>query len=282
MTNYNKVEWYKYNGCLMPNTLPHVDIVISKQEADKLLSETGAYLLRYTSQFDSDTCTDFWYVLNDKRFVLNDFSSKMRNQIKKGIRAFYVKKVNSLEIANKAYSVYEKAMLYYGCKNIINETDFYKNISRMSDNIENDFWGVYSLTNDKIVGYAHCVVKESTCGYNVVKLDPLYIKEYSGYALFYTVNDYYLNKLGVKYVHNGTRSISHDTNIQDFLVNKFMFRKAYCKLNVVYSWKVKFLVCILYFFRKLIYNKFSYKYFNKINVLIKQEEIRRACNCLLN
>ena len=83
-------------------------------------------------------------------------------------------------------------------------------------------------------------------------------------------------KKKIKYVNDGARSIAHDTNIQEFLIKKFKFRKAYCKLNVIYRWDVGIAVKILYPFKSSI-DKFNNKVFNKLSVLLRQEYIRREC-----
>ena len=66
------------------------------------------------------------------------------------------------------------------------------------------------------------------------------------------MNDYYLNEKKFIYINDGARSISHETNIQDFLIQKFKFRKAYCKLHIIYSQKVKLLLLMIYPFRSLV------------------------------
>ena len=62
------------------------------------------------------------------------------------------------------------------------------------------------------------------------------------------MNKYYLNENNFKYVNNGTRSISHQTNIHDFLIDKFKFRKAYCKMEIEYAPFFKILINSLSFF----------------------------------
>ena len=89
------------------------------------------------------------------------------------------------------------------------------------------------------------------------------------------MNKYYLQDKGFKYVHDGARSISHDTSIHTFLVKKFKFRKAYCHLHVIYKREVKLAVTVLYPFRNIL-KKLDQNIINKISVLLKQEEIRKS------
>ena len=89
------------------------------------------------------------------------------------------------------------------------------------------------------------------------------------------MNHYYLEEKNFLYVNDGARSIAHETNIQSFLVEKFKFRKAYCRLNIAYRKDIAIIVKILYPFRKII-STFNFSIANKIVVLLKQEEIRRS------
>jgi len=89
------------------------------------------------------------------------------------------------------------------------------------------------------------------------------------------MNKYYLNERNFLYVNDGSRSLSHNTNIQNYLIEKFHFRKAYCKLNILYRKDIEFLVNLLFPIRKIIY-RVDTNLFQKISVLLKHEEIRRG------
>ena len=125
-----------------------------------------------------------------------------------------------------------------------------------------------------MIGYCQNKITNSTCDYSTIKFHPDYLNLYPSYALFYTMNRYYLNEKGFKYVNDGARSISHETNIQSFLIQKFKFRKAYCKLNIMYSPKIQFILSIIYPFKSII-SLFKFGPFIKINILITQEKIRK-------
>jgi hypothetical protein len=138
-----------------------------------------------------------------------------------------------------------------------------------------DYFAVYENRGYKMIAYSSNRLQNNMVNYTTIKFHPDYLKLYPSYALFYKMNEYYLNEKKVLYVNDGARSISHQTNIQDFLIQKFNFRKAYCKLNIAYRWDIGLIVKILYPFRQ-IFNSFDNKIFNKIEVLLKQEEIRRS------
>ena len=71
--------------------------------------------------------------------------------------------------------------------------------------------------------------------YRTMKAIPKYQKLYAYYDLIYEMNRYYLEKRKVKYVNDGARSITNHSNIQLFLIDKFKFRKAYCRLEITYK-----------------------------------------------
>ena len=87
------------------------------------------------------------------------------------------------------------------------------------------------------------------------------------------MNEYYLSEKKIRYVNDGSRSISHETNIQSFLVDKFKFRKAYCKLHLEYSILIKSFLIIVTPFEQ-IFDLLKLNLFKKVSVLIKQEKIR--------
>ena len=120
-----------------------------------------------------------------------------------------------------------------------------------------------------------CSLNDDTCNYSTIKFHPQYLKYYSSYALFYTMNRYYLAERKLKYVNDGARNLVHKTNVQDFLITKFGFRKAYCKLHIEYSLIIRFIVMFIFPIRFVFY-RFNNKFALKINSLLLQEKIRRS------
>jgi hypothetical protein len=90
------------------------------------------------------------------------------------------------------------------------------------------------------------------------------------------MNRHYLEERKFRYVSDGARSLSHDTQIHDFLESKFGFRKAYARLHVVYAPWLDASVAAAFPFRNLI-KKMPFSPFKKASILLKQEEIRREC-----
>ena len=68
----------------------------------------------------------------------------------------------------------------------------------------------------------------------------------------------------------------HKTNTQQYLIQKFNFRKAFCTLHLEYRSPLKFIVKFLYRFKPVLkFLKWNF-IFNKIYALLLHEEIKRT------
>ena len=131
------------------------------------------------------------------------------------------------------------------------------------------------MENNSYLAYAIVYCDKIYADIKVIKYDPTEMKKYPSYALINELTDYYLNNIKVSYISNGTRSLSHDTNMQELLIKKFKYRKAYCDLNVYFRRDLRILVMILAPFARII-EKISFKGFGaKAVVLIKHYAISR-------
>ncbi len=272
MIKFKGINWYPYHGILLPKIPSHQEIVLSKKEQGELLKKSQAYLLRWISNWDGAK-GEFWYIVKDHFDGLNELSGNTRSKVRRGLKNCRVSKVLANEIAKNGYEVYVSAMNNYQTNlNIISEKEFRNN---KVNSKSYDIWAVYEKDTGKMIAYSSNTIQENSCNYTEIKFHPKYLKLYSSYALFYEMNRYYLEEENFLYVNDGARSISHETNIQSFLVDKFKFRKAYCRLNIVYRKDIAIFVKVLYPFRTII-SKLSFPIANKIAVLLKQEEIRRS------
>ena len=265
-------NWRKYNGSLIPLTPPHIEVDVTGIE--KKIQEEDAYFARWTSNFDQSDSSDFWYIIQDTPLEIKDYRPKIRNQIRRSLKKCNVRKVKKDEIIkfgyNSYYSAFQKYTTYLSP---LSEDEFINSLLLLGE--EWEFWGIYSL-NGTMIGYSQNKIIKDYCDYSIIKFHPDYLKSRPSEALIYTMNQHYLNERNFRYVNDGARSISHETNIQSFLIQKFKFRKAYCKLNIIYSPKVKFILTIIYPFRYIL-SFLKFGLFKKINILIFQETIRRSC-----
>lgn len=135
------IIWKNYLGALIPDAPPHREVHPDKQEIKALLEQYRPYFIRYTDQWDRDG-GEFWYVIKDDKEDLASYSSKMRNQIRKGLKHCRVERVSKEYIAENAYPVYRKAFERYDTFiGMSSAKEFYENIGRQ-DNRE--YWGFLS------------------------------------------------------------------------------------------------------------------------------------------
>jgi len=259
--------WRKYNGAILPEFPPH--LIVETEHLDREIKENRVFLARWISDFDCGEKTRFWHVICDCKIGLSDYSRNTRSKINRGLRHSEVRIIDVNTIIHFGYDVYISAFnTYKTYLKAKTKEEFIQQIKKTQSDWE--FWGVFF--EGVLIAYSKNKIVDSYCEYASLKFHPDYLKYYSSYALVYSMNNYYLNEREFKYVDNGARSISHDTNIQDFLIQKFKFRKAYCQLHVLYNKYIRIIISILYPFRFLL--KFiKIGPFRQINIVLYQEEI---------
>jgi len=279
MITHNGIEWINYQGVLIPNVPPHVKINLSKEDAKYLLKKTNTYFVRWTSDWDSQNPTEFWHIIKDGVSSLEELSGNTRHNVRRGLKRSIFERVDANVIMGEGYSVYQKAFDKYDTFiEPLTKEEFSSYILELQKDKKFDFWEARNEQGE-MVAYSINKVEDNMCAYKTTKFDPDYLKLYVSEGLFYTMNTYYLNEVGLKYIDDGSRSVSHKTSIQEYFINKFKFRKAYCKLHIEYSFRIKIAVLALFPFRNFI-KKVDHPLAQKILVLLKHEEIRRSCAAL--
>jgi len=265
-------NWRKYNGALIPDHPPHIEIDDGNSLIKKNISANNAFFARWTSNFDCNKETNFWYVICDEFISIDKLSKNTRNQVRRGLRKCDVRIVDKEVVIEEGFKSYYAAFINYNTHiKPKNKAEFQNELLAFGS--EWEFWGIYN--EEKMIGYCQNKVVGKYCDYSTIKFHPNYLKLYPSYALFYTMNKYYLDEKEFDYVNDGARNISHETNIQEFLIKKFKFRKAYCKLNIIYNSRIDFLVKFFYSFR-LPLKLLNFGPFIKLNILLNQEKIIRS------
>lgn len=238
---------------------------------------SGILYVRWESDFDSLSESNWWHIINDDPSSANisSFSSKVRNQIRRGNKRFMCRPVSREFIAEEGYSVYKAVSIAHApTRNCLTNEEFILAICSMHESTE--FWGVFSIETARMVGFSENYIEDKTCFYNTIWCKPAAMKDYCAYSLFYSMNKHYLLDRGFLYVSDGARSLSHSTNIQDFLISKFRFRKAYANLNVLYHPLLRYLLKLAYPLRKF-FVCCGHPAMQKVSSLLKMEEIRLSC-----
>lgn len=228
-------------------------------------------MLRNVYNWDCKHKTSFWFVIKDSFVGMEELSSKMRNQVKKSLKTYDVRRVPASEMLKVGFPIFQAAIENYRVKASRITIKTFEARIRQSEKTGNiDFWCVYEKETHKAVALAINTLHEDCCEYNTMKADPAFLRNstYPYYGLIYEMNRYYLKELGLKYVSDGARTITEHSNIQPFLINKFHFRKAYCCLQIEYQWWLGIFVKLLFHFRKLIP-------IPKVKAILNMEAMRR-------
>lgn len=271
MIEYKGIKWYNYQGALLPRVPPHYEVDLTKKEQKELLKISKAFFIRYTNEWDRDG-GEFWYVVKDSFFGMEELSGNTRSKFRRAKKRNYIKKVDAKYILEYGYDVYSSA--FYNYSTFINPLSS-KKFQEQVKSKNYDYWGVFDNDTDKIVAYSENFIEDDMCHYSTIKFHPKYQKNYTSYILIYEMNKFYLEEQKLRYVNDGAKSISHDTKVQEFLIDKFKFKKAFVKLNIAYRWDIGLAVKILYPFRKII-TKIRHPLSDKISVILNQESIRRS------
>ena len=271
--------WRYYNSAAVPTTPPTVDPdtdAISNKSIWSLEGKTPL-LARWTTDFDCGYETNWWYVIKDTVFDVSALKAKRRYEINKGDKNFEIRLINPTEYAEALLDVQIAAFSAYPKKYrpTVNRESFVNSVGEW----EKDYvaFAAFNRENNEISGYA--LLKESHQNYvefAVLKTKPQCEKLSVNAALVAGVLKYFEGHLahgGI--ICDGARSIYHETAFQDYLEKYFEFRKAYCRLHVSYNPRIKWVISLLFPFRGLLRRFDSIKIANKINSVLRMEELCR-------
>lgn len=214
----------------------------------------GGYLVRQIYDFDCEEETSFWFIIKDKFGGFEELSSKMRNQVRKSLKTYSIRRVDSNEMLRVGYPIYTSAITQYRVKASLASEETWRNgIVKNRNNKNYEYWIAYHTGTRQAVAYAKNLLVQDTVQYHEMKCDPAFMHNstYPYYGLIFEMTKYYLEDMGLKYVCDGSRSITEHSNIQGFLVDKLAFRKAYCKLDITYKPWFGLIVRMLYPFRNI-------------------------------
>lgn len=269
--------WKYYNHAVIPVTAPNEEVDTSALENGQVWRIGGNPLLtRWTTDFDCKCETNWWYVIKDEPFDIDNLKSKRRYEIKKGIKNFDVKRIDPSNYKDELYKVQVAAFSAYPEKYrpTVVEEDFKRQIN---DWKTFDVFGAFYKETGEFAGYA--LLSKTNDGFmefNVLKTNPEHEKNAINAALVYELMNYYAKFLltgGI--ICDGARSINHETHFQNYLEKYFGFRKAYCHLKIEYNPKVKWLIKLLYMFRGLLLKMDGIGIVHSVNAVLKMEEIVR-------
>ncbi len=270
--------WKYYNHAAIPTTPPHESPNMAPIEDGSIWKMCGGgtpVLARWTSDFDCNEETAWWYVIKDEPFNIESLKAKRRYEINKGKKNFVVQEINPRDYPDKLYQVTVAAYSQWPEKYRphVEEKEFKGGINEWNTNV---VLGAFSVGKNELCGYAILSEKEHCVEFNVLRVNPESERLAINAAIVAGIVEKYSARLRQGfYINDGSRAIRHETAFQDYLEKYFGFRKAYCKLHVKYRFPLGMAVQILYPFRKRINTESSFG--SLISGVLRMEEISRSC-----
>lgn len=232
---------------------------------------------RWIDNFDCGYETEWYHVIKDEPFDITALKAKRRYEINKGLKNYRIQIINPKQYTLDLYKIIIAAYSSYPRKYRpkLNKTDFFTSIESWSTS-DIIVLGAFDRLSSHICGFVILINHEEYISYSVHKVMPSEEKKGINAALVFGVMEYFNKSNNYKYVTDGERAIRHETQFQDYLMKYFGFRRAYCRLKIVYNPYVKAIVYLLYPFRKVIYRFNSINFLHNIYSVLEQERIRRS------
>ena len=243
----NYLDWTVYKRGVISTRAPHVDL--GKVDEKALFAHfKGAAYIRYVSDFDKALSEKYYNVIKDGEFSMSMIPAKTRNMVRRCLNNCAVQIVDYHEIINGGgYDVYLSECRRFAKKGF---SAVVKNFERWKEGIQEAqkngqvFWGV--LYDDKVIAYAVTRVKDKMVDLVTWKCDyERYNKLYPSYGLVYVMTEYYLKQPNILYVNDGNKSFTEHSAVQEMLIDKFGYRKAFSNLHVKFKWWLKVMLVVL-------------------------------------
>lgn len=247
-------SYFKYHKAWRFDGAPHEETLLKKKEWKSFLKQ-GGVLVRNTYDFDCQNNTCFWNLIKDSFGGLEELSSNTRKKVRRSLEHFEFKLVDAQLIKDHGYPILKATYDDYAVVDYAMNPSVFHEMMELFESSPYEYWGAFDRDTGDLVGFCVNRIWKEACGYETIAFLPKYKRKstsYPYYGFYYSINRYYLQEKGLRYVTSGTRSITEHSNIQPFLEEKFHFRKSYCKLAIYYKWWMKMAVNVLYPFRKII------------------------------
>ena len=231
----------------------------------------------WTTDYDCGEDTGWYYVIREAPFDLNTMTGHYRKQIRRALRLCSVKKISPVEYADELYKLYADELRNRYGKNAKPGTleDYRRRCLIDEEREDRAYWAGFSKEG-LLIGFIVITVKED----HIDIPSAFFWEEYQilrvSEALYATVLDHYLNHEGKLYANSGNRNLNHITNTQLYKIQHFQFRKAFCRLHLIYNPKISPFVKILRIFRPILRRLDHIHIVHEINAVLAMEDIAKG------
>lgn len=219
---------------------------LSREDIKSLLKIFPKSLyIRNIYDFDCGEETDFWHIILDKFYEIDELPSKStRKNLRKSLSVYTYRLATKEEILQYGYQIECEGAKRIGISPRYTQEDFLIFVERAYasqqefwlgfdiETMEPAMWELISLRGD------HIIENTERVSYRFKQYNP-------SYGLNWSIAKYYLKEKGYKYIDAGARSLTEHSNVQNFLIEKFGFRKAYCRMQVWMHPFLKLGLCLL-------------------------------------
>ncbi len=236
---YNDVVWIDgapwslQNRVLEPIHMPHTLQNIDRKKVREALADNNALLAYWSDQWNSSESEWWWTICDNPDYdVENIENARGRRGVRKGLKYCSVHRLEPDKYVKLTYDIFIRNIKSYGSSRFPSFNQYAEDILKKSKYDGYELWGAF--VDNKIAAFASCVVLDNALILGSTKSNPDLHSYSPNNALFYKITKHYLCERGVKYVSNGSRTLLHDTSINEFLI-RMGYRRNYCRLNIELS-----------------------------------------------
>lgn len=268
--------WKYYNHAAIPTSGPHEIVNLEPIIKKTIWKMEGKPLFaRWTEIFDIGYETEWCYCIKDEPFDFNQVKSKIRSEIRKGLKLNEVKIVKAYDYSDDIYRLSSDCYVDY-----LEQYRPEHSLEITTNNcIHWDFthfvYLAFSKETGEATGFACVEPINDYINYEILKVPNRYKNKQTVAALTYNILVDHLNTGKFKYVCDGARNLVHQTNFMDYLVKQLDIRYAYCNLRMSYRPIINPLIYVLYPFRELFKKWSNNKLMYNISAVLKIEQIAR-------
>lgn len=199
MKKRNPIRWLIYHRCLLPDSGCSDPVRCTPREAQELMRRHGCWMLRTTCDFDGCGVQPGWFVVKEYFGGMEELSASTRSKVRRSLRRCVIRREPDEE-----------------------EPDI-------------EVWGVYRICDGIRIGFARNRIYRREVFYEFFRAEADSLRGfYPYYGLLYTMNRHYLAERGMQRVSDGFRTMRERSGVQDFLEQRFRFRKAYVRTALYY------------------------------------------------
>lgn len=264
-------SFLRHHGVMLPlEAIPSLTPLPDYDAARRFLRENRSWLLWY---FQPAAGRRNWWHVVCREHDVSVLSKNVRRDIRRGQRLNAIGNLRNEPVAiERLHRCHRMAASRYSGFQPERLGNFVRYFERSLEHPVIQAW--YTASDDAVNGYIVCL--EDDTGVFIDRLDvaPDGLAKCASFVLLNHVLDHYVRERGIP-VSNGTRSINHKTNMQEFL-RRLGFQREYSRLCLLYRPPLRQIVRGLYPFYGFLEGFRGLPLLRQLVVLLRQEALARG------